>query len=167
MNDNRNPPRHANFRQPFIHLRRMLAAGLLALLGGCTVATPYRTVAPPPDEAATVVIAITWATLDPQRRASFDRYTSRLIDILPQQPGLLGYSLRRQLFGNDVWTVTVWASDDARRAFVYSALHQEAITETYAAVVKTRFARYTAAPSDLPPAWAASLRRVQEQGAGM
>lgn len=165
MSRNRTLYRRVDIGRYAARLARMLPFGLLAL-GGCAIATPYRTVATPADGTASVVVAVTWATLDPERRATFDRYTGRLVNILQQQPGLLGYSLRRELLGNDVWTVTVWSSDEARRAFVYSALHQEAITETYAAVVKARFARYTAMPSELPPAWSIGLRRLQQAEAG-
>lgn len=153
-------------RQVMVRWLRCLApVGLLAL-GGCAIGMPYRTVSAPPDPGAPVVVALTWATVDPQRRASFDRYTARLLDILPQQPGLLGYSVRREVFGNEAWTMTVWSSDEARRAFVHSPLHQEAILESYAAVTRTRFVRYVASPAELPPRWDDSLRRLQASGSG-
>lgn len=140
--------------------RQLLVLGLLAL-GGCAIGTPYKTVAAPPDSSETVVVALTWATLDPQRRAAFDRYTSRLVETLPRQPGLLGYSVRRELLGNEVWTMTVWSGDEARRNYVYSPLHQEAITETYGVIRQARFARYVTTAAELPPTWPAALKRLE------
>jgi quinol monooxygenase YgiN len=147
-------------QSPTRWLRQALVAGLLAL-GGCAISIPYKTVAAPPDSSATVVVALTWASLDPQRRAVFDRYTNRLVETLPQQPGLLGYSVRRELLGNEVWTMTVWSSDEARRNYVYSPLHQEAITETYGIIQRARFVRYVTTAAELPPIWPAALKRLE------
>lgn len=138
--------------------------GVLLAVSGCTISTPYKTLADPPDPASPVVVAITRASLDPQRRAAFDRYTASLIDTLPTQPGLLGYSVRRDLFGNNAWTMTVWSSDAARRAFVYSQMHQDAITETYGTLLNARFIRYPAMPDELPPRWADVLKRLDVDG---
>lgn len=153
-------------RETYRVLRRAAPLGVLLAVGACTISTPYKILADPPDPAAPVVVAVTRASLDPQRRAAFDRYTASLIDTLPKQPGLLGYSVRRELFGNDAWTMTVWRDDAARRAFVYSQLHQEAITDTYGTLVNARFIRYPAMPGDLPPKWADVLKRLDLDGRG-
>jgi heme-degrading monooxygenase HmoA len=97
---------------------------------------------------------------DDQKHKWQFRFRLSLVETLPRQPGLLGYSVRRELLSNEVWTMTVWSSDEARRNYVYSPLHQEAITETYGAIRQARFARYVTTAAELPPTWPAALQRL-------
>ncbi|MBL0869074.1 MAG: hypothetical protein IBJ18_00685 [Phycisphaerales bacterium] len=143
------------------------AAGVLAVLASCAeVATPFRgpgydassrTLLPIESVEAngqpTYILALTNATLDRSRRGIFDAYTRKLEKALPDTPGLVGFSIRARLLGSEVWTMTLWTSDEAADDFVGSPLHRKAIKEAMPAVLTSRFYRgpWT---STKPPTWA-------------
>jgi heme-degrading monooxygenase HmoA len=132
-------------------------------LGGCTIATPFKLL-PPTDPDAIAHVSITFAKVDVQNRGRFDAYVARLSRILPNQPGLIGYSLRQELFGDQLWTVTAWQSNAARTAFARGELHLEAIREGGPALVDTRFARAEIKIRDLPLAWPRALEILERDG---
>ncbi len=141
--------------------------GLLAFLASCAeVATPFRgprydpssrTLMPiesaEADGDRTYILALTNATLDRSRRGIFDDYTRELEKALPDTPGLVGFSIRARPLGSEVWTMTLWTSDEAADDFVGSPLHRKAIREAMPAVITSRFYRgpWT---STMPPTWA-------------
>lgn len=45
-----------------------------------------------------VVVVITNAVLIPEKRAAFDATVDSVIDSMPRQSGLVGYSVRKQIF---------------------------------------------------------------------
>jgi len=92
---------------------------LTGLLAGCAISTPFpRGTAPAGAADDNVVLVLTRVVVNTSRRAEFDRQTKSVIASTSSHPGLLGFSARRQLFGNPGWTMTVWASDEARARFV-------------------------------------------------
>ncbi|AOF82336.1 antibiotic biosynthesis monooxygenase family protein [Methyloversatilis sp. RAC08] len=154
--------------RPFMLSLRTLVmvAGLSALAGACALSTPFpridRAVAGEADD--TVVLVLTHIIVDGARRDEFDRQTRRVIDSMSTQPGLIGYSARRELFGNEAWTMSVWASDAARARFVRSAVHQEAIAKSESAIVTVRLKRLNMARKDVPRDWAAALELLARPG---
>ncbi|QUR67261.1 hypothetical protein [Mycobacterium spongiae] len=72
------------------------------------VSTPYPRVS---ITAATahqpVAIVMTQARIDRARRAEFVRQTSCVMDAMVGQPGLLGYSARRQVFSMHAWRASL------------------------------------------------------------
>jgi heme-degrading monooxygenase HmoA len=141
-------------------------AGVVSLLTGCAVSTPF-----PRLESATaesgkqpVVLVLTRIVVDPQNRAEFDRQTSRVIDSMPSQPGLMGFSARRELFGQQGWTMSVWASQEARAQFVRSAVHQEAIAKSKSAIVTVELKRLTMQRDELPKNWTEAIQKLDEPG---
>lgn len=135
-------------------LRTLAAAAVTSLLCACAISTPFRGMAPATDSA---VLVVTHAVLDPRTRADFDAQTRNVVDGLPLQPGLLGYSVRRELLGNQVWTITVWADEAARARFVASALHREAMAEGSAAITSIRVRRFALPEGSLPVRWRQAL----------
>lgn len=154
--------------RPFtLSLRTLLmAAGLSALAGACALSTPFpridRAVAGEADDA--VVLVLTHIVVDGTRRDEFDRQTRCVIDSMATQPGLIGYSARREVFGNEAWTMSVWASDAARARFVRSAVHQEAIAKSEPAIVTVRLKRLNMTRKDVPRDWAAALELLAQPG---
>ncbi len=110
-------------------LRLAVAAAFAGALAGCAIATPYKTTdsgAALPKDAPTVV-AVTLAVVSDDRAARkvFWENVWRIERALPEQPGLLGYSLRQELLGNKAWTMTAWRSEeDLRRFAAASASHR-------------------------------------------
>lgn len=142
---------------------RRAALGWLSVatlwLGGCAIHTPVRMARPGdgdrPDDALS--LSLTHARLDPARRAAFDRYTREIVALLPEQPGLISSSVRRELLGDEVWTFTVWRSDEDRTRFFRSGLHARAIASASDAIVRLRTRRVELRRSDLPLNWSRAL----------
>ncbi len=127
---------------------------LLVWLGGCAIATPWPRIAATPDGGdEKVVLVLTHVVVDPKQRSEFDRQTGKVLASMSSHPGLIGYAARRQLFGNEGWTMSVWASDEARAQFVRSAVHREAIAKSMPALVTVELKRLTLARTDLPADW--------------
>lgn len=133
----------------------LLLGSVMVWLGGCAIGTPLPRVAPnnagQGDE--TVVLVLTRVVVDTQQRREFDRQNSRVLASMRSQPGLIGYAARRQLFGDQGWTMSVWANDEARAAFVRSAIHREAIAHSLPALRAVELKRMTVARKDLPANW--------------
>ena len=141
-------------------------AGFLALLlSGCAIATPYRSVGDAPGRgrpgpASTVVVAATHARVHPEGRALFDAEVARVVESLPRQPGLLGYSLRRHLWRDEVWTMTVWKDDASRQEFVGSSAHRNATAAAGATLARVRYVHFEMPVASAPPAWSEVLARL-------
>lgn len=156
-----------------LRLGLALAVGL-TLLPACArleLATPFRgpgyakgqgvTL---PHAGDTVVVALTNATLDPDTRRIFDHHTKLVIQSLPGNDGYIGHSVRSRVFGNEVWTVTVWRDQVSAEAFVRSPVHLEAIRAGMIAVKTARFHQFTLPANQVPPPWAdikARLAKVE------
>lgn len=139
-------------------LNRLTLYALMALTGGCSVATPFRWLdktqaGEPAQPDAQVLVAVTHATIDPARRKIFDQGANRVIDSLPMQPGLLGYSVRRQVFGNEVWTATVWTDETSLMRFLRSPAHLQAVRDSSTALVQIDYKRIGLRRSELPMRW--------------
>lgn len=144
-----------------------LVAALSGLLNACAVGTPLPRLAPLPTDTTsaadqTVVLVLTRVVLDPSKRAEFDRQNNRVMAGMGQHPGLLGYAARKQLFGNQGWTMSVWANDEARAAFVRSPVHREAIAKSMPALVSVELKRLTLPRKDLPTDWDAVRRLLAD-----
>ena len=141
-----------------------LLAGLAMFLGGCAISTPFERIKAAAENQAgeKVVLVLTRIVIDTRQRAEFDRQTRRVIDSMPTHPGLVGYSARRELFGDVGWTLSVWESDEARERFGRSAVHQEAIAKSRPATVTVEFKRLTLARKDLPANWEQALKLLDD-----
>jgi heme-degrading monooxygenase HmoA len=143
--------------------RRLLSLLGSILLGGCAVSTPYpRLSAPDAGGNESVVLVLTRIVVDVDQRDEFDRQTKRVIDSMPQHPGLIGFSARRQLFGSEAWTMSVWASEEARAAFVRSSVHQQAMRQSQAAIVGVELKRLSLPRQQLPGNWAQALALLDQ-----
>lgn len=147
-------------------LSRIAVLGVLSsALGACAIATPFPRLAvddsAPPDETE-LVLVLTRIVVDTGQRAEFDRQTRLVIDSMPSHPGLLGYSARRELFGNHGWTLSIWRDDAARERFVKSAVHQRAIEESRPAMIRVELKRLQVRRADLPQDWASALRMLDD-----
>ncbi|MGY8905571.1 MAG: antibiotic biosynthesis monooxygenase family protein [Burkholderiales bacterium] len=143
---------------------RTLLVTASALIGGCAISTPYPRINKSPDEIANsnVVVVVTHITVNGAERAEFDRQTRRVVASLSGQPGLVGYSVRREILGNQAWTLTVWDAEEARQNFVSSGVHREAIGQSAAAIAAVQFKRITMPRKQVPADWSAALKLLAE-----
>lgn len=145
--------------------RALMALAVVPLLGACAISTPFPRLkmsgAGADDQ---VVVVLTHIVVDSNQRSEFDRQTRRVIDSLPSHSGMLGYSARRQIFGNEAWTMSMWASDADRAGFVRSAVHQEAIAKSAPAIVNIQLKRLSLTRREVPAGWPRALELLAEPG---
>jgi heme-degrading monooxygenase HmoA len=148
---------------------RLLAALLAGPLTGFSMAMPYRVVASPgANAAAEVVVAVTEVRLgaDKAARSRFWSQVWAVEKALPNQPGLVGYALRREVFGATAWTMTLWKDEESLRAFMRSEIHRNAVQDGLPATIDTRFVRFRRLGSAGPPEWAEAIERLAREGRG-
>ncbi len=133
----------------------LLLTSMLVWLQGCAIGTPWPRLTSPTAEKAEepVVLVVTHVVVDTSQRREFDRQNRQVLDSMKTQPGLLGHAARRQVFGDQGWTMSVWANDEARAAFMRSAVHREAIAKSMPALRAVEVKRLTLARKDLPANW--------------
>ena len=152
--------------------RLSIAALSLLALGGCAIATPFEGPGFDREKGVTlegpdrVVVAITKAVLqgDSSERSGFWTNVRRVEASLESRQGLIGYSLRRQLFGSTAWTMTVWIDEASLDAFVGSSVHQTAIEQSLPALSQTGFARFEMERDDIPLPWDRAVEILEEDG---
>ena len=144
-----------------------LLLALTSLISGCAISTPQRL--PPlaageaPDD--TVFVVVTRANVKPQMRSEFDDLASKVAKTLPGQPGLITYALRREIFGTQEWTLTVWKSAEARDAFGAGPAHRGAMKLTSVLVNDFSVQRFAVRRDALPLRWTDALARLPSAGA--
>ena len=133
-----------------------------SLISGCAISSPQRLPALNAGETDEdlVFVVITRANIKPQMRSAFDDVASRVAKALPAQPGLITYSLRREIFGTQVWTLTAWKSPEARDTFGGSPAHREAMKLTSILVKDFDVQRLVIRRSELPLSWVDVLARL-------
>ena len=89
----------------------------------------------------------------------FIRYTLGIRRQLGRTPGVLGYSMRAKLPRGDFWTLSVWEDEEALAAFVRLNPHGDVMSALERHMGRTRFVRWSASGSAVPPSWEEALER--------
>ncbi|MEM9553533.1 MAG: hypothetical protein AAGC60_04690 [Acidobacteriota bacterium] len=153
----------------------ILLALTLSLTAGCTVGQSFRGPGFDPGlgvtaEGAgeTVVVAITHTTVASgwSKRRSFSRHLWDVVDTMPDHPGLVGYSVRRDLFGADAWTLSVWTTEQALSSFLRSPVHASAVEDGGRTLTSLRRARAEVATDEIPLGWPRALEILEAQNGG-
>ncbi len=141
----------------------------LVLTSGCTFATPFKGPGYERDVGVTlqgagdtVIVVLTQAVLGDGDRGAFSKGTRRVMDSMDQHPGLIAWSVRREVFGDNAWTMTIWVDDESLNNFVYSQVHRDAVKRGMPAVSQTRFYSFELPADELPLSWDDALERLQE-----
>jgi quinol monooxygenase YgiN len=152
-----------------INIKRLQKAlgmtALIAFINGCAINSPY----PKFDSSAInadeqLVLVISRIIIDTKQRQEFDKQTSLVIKSMPSHEGMLGFSARREIFGEQAWTLSVWRNNEAVNKFVRSAVHFEAMKKSQPAIVTTEFKRLTVKASELPRNWSDALATLALPG---
>jgi heme-degrading monooxygenase HmoA len=151
-------------------MKYLTFALLPLLLLGCKVSTPFAGAFQDgslPDDTD-VLVAITYIEIgdDALQNKAFWREVANVEASLEGMPGFLGYSLRRELFGNKAWTMTVWRDEASLTAFVASPVHRAAIVGGSPSLRKARFARLETKKADVPIDWDVAKNYLAENGRG-
>ncbi len=150
---------HSRYRRTFT--RFLTSMAVLAFFNGCAISTPFRGPGYDPGQglrtlkSETVVVGLTAITLNDDDDAAgiFWQEMARMRKAMPGMPGLIGFSVRRQLFGNQGWTVSVWEDEASLDAFVRSPEHIRAMRLGTPALAKASFARVEVNGSEIPLSW--------------
>lgn len=103
-------------------------------IGGCEVGHPFR--GPRYDRERGVVnvaagrllvVAITQGDVAGGGGRQFNNALRAVLDGMDAHEGLVGYAVRRQLFGSRVWTMSVWTDHASLRKFLASPDHRSAV----------------------------------------
>ena len=155
--------------------KRSRSAGAIAIvltlftLGGCSIGTPFQTIEkvdqtnlPGRNDAKIAVVTEFTIGSDSTARAHFWDQVWTVERTMKDQPGFVGYALRRELLGNTAWTLTVWNDEQSMRNFVRSPVHQTAIAQVGPTALRIRFARFALAPNAPPPTWDEALAQIEK-----
>jgi heme-degrading monooxygenase HmoA len=137
---------------------------VLAWVPGCAVSTPLHWRTEPGATGDTLYVSVTHAVLRRDKRSPFDAATGDLFRSFEAQeayPGLLAYARRKQLFGSEVWTLTVWRDEASHSAFVRAPGHREAMRQGRSALRRTRFAQLEWPLDQGLPSWREALRALE------
>lgn len=93
----------------------------------------------------------------------FLRHSSDIQTQLDHAVGLIGYSLRAQLFRRHFWTLSVWEADNALMDFVRTTPHAKVMENLQGHMGETRFVRWTLKGASVPPDWKGALLRYQKE----
>lgn len=115
------------------------AAGLA--LTAFSISTPFVYPQGKAAIAQNAKLVVTHAFIQDGKSGPFYSRSEEVVKSLKGQPGLLAYSVRRQLFGNQAWTLTVWDSERSKSAFIRSSAHQSAMAEASSVLSCARFLR--------------------------
>jgi len=150
--------------------RWFIAVVSFVALGGCAIATPFQgpgydgrdsAAAEGPDK---LIVAVTNGVLngDSDARSRFWDHVAKVERSLSERQGFVGHSKRKEIFGNEVWTLTVWRDESSLNAFVQSDTHQTAIREAFGAFETARFARFEISRREMPVTWDRALAALEK-----
>lgn len=108
-----------------------------------------------------LVVAVTNARLHYWRRGPFDRYTQEVYAKMDTHEGYLGGAIKREIFGREVWTFTVWRDKAALKKFVHSAGHLNAMYMAMEAIEVMRSVDFLH-PSGNALTWNVVLERIEK-----
>lgn len=128
---------------------------------GCAFSTPMKgpgydpknRLVTEPSSNETVVIALTHAVLNPKTRKPFDRYVSELVRTIESNPGYIAGRFRKEVFGNQAWTYTVWRDKESLMKFAMGAKHLDAMYMSHQGLEKFRTGHKVIPVKELPISW--------------
>lgn len=150
-------------------IRTLVYAALFSMLSGCFFFGPpfeanARFASVPQDKP--VIVGVTHVTLGSNSKSNkaFWDHTYQVVESLPDHHGYLGHRVRKKLFINEAWTMTVWEDEDALNKFVRGSQHGKAMANGLAAVKKARFVRFALPRSETPIDWKTTEQFMKTKG---
>lgn len=143
---------------------KLYALALCGFLASCAFTKPFWRPKASTLPSAGGVGVITHAVLHNDKRCLFDDYTKEIISALEagKHPGLLGFSLRFQVLGNEVWTMTAWVDETSMRNFVKSPLHRVAIASAGRAIKSMQVRQFPMDHTQFPPNWESAMEALSK-----
>jgi quinol monooxygenase YgiN len=94
---------------------------------------------------------------------AFFRYMLQIQRQLRETPGVIGYTMRAKILSRNFWTLSVWQSEGSLIDFVTKVPHREAMKKISPYMAATKFTRWKARGSAIPPDWADAMRREAKE----
>ena len=110
----------------------------------------------------TYVASSTWAVLGTGARPQFDQYAQPIVDVLPTQPGLVGFSWGLSAKCNRGRTLTVWESEQALMDFVVGDAHGAAMLHAGEIMIGAAVTHWEVQEVDVPLLWEAAHAKLAE-----
>ena len=100
-----------------------------------------------------VLLAITHGVIEDQGSSDFSKSLQRVRENLKTTQGLIGYSVRKEVFGNEVWTMSAWSSEEALGKFLEGRAHRSAVANGGIPPANVRSAYTWISAESLPISW--------------
>lgn len=105
----------------------------------------------PPNQK--VVLALTNAKLIRAKRSGFDDRSREIFENLKENPGYLGGTVRVEIFGDEVLTMSVWKDRESLEKFVNGRRHLDAMYMTNQAMNVFRSMSIEVYAKEVPHSW--------------
>lgn len=138
----------------------MIIGSFVITMTSCTFAPKFngpkfdratKTLKVDPDKE--VVLALTNAKLTRGKRGGFDSRSKQIFENLKNHEGYIGGMVKVEIFGDEVWTMTVWETEDDLKKFVNSSQHMDAMYMTNQAMKQFRHLNVKVLAKELPYSW--------------
>ncbi|HJU10080.1 MAG TPA: hypothetical protein VJ728_04345 [Candidatus Binataceae bacterium] len=93
---------------------------------------------------------------------TFMLHTTRIRGQLRRSRGLVGYSLRAELWAKRFWTLPAWQDEIALQTFTQGRPHSDTMIAMTPRMGATKFIRWKLKGSELPPSWDEALKRWRD-----
>lgn len=93
----------------------------------------------------------------------FMRFTFQIQGQLGRTPGVVGYSLRAQIFSKQFWTMSVWEDSAALMNFVRKVPHSDSMKAMAPFMGQTKFTQWKVSGSGVPLKWDEAIRRMAQE----
>lgn len=108
-----------------------------------------------------VLVVLSATEHRPGMRSAFFKDTKAVLATIADQPGLVGYAVRFEIFGRQAWTMTAWKDEASLAAFMRSPAHREAVRRSGETAQNIRFASVAMPLRALPMSWDEARRRLE------
>ena len=143
---------------------------LLLLIQSCAISTPFKgpkydeeTETMKADPNKIVILALTNAKLNDNGDDEFMERSQEIHDLIEENEGYMGGSVRFEIFGDQVWTMTVWEDEKSLEKFVDGRRHLDAMYMTNRAMDEFRTMHIQVFARDLPYNWSKAERVLEEK----
>lgn len=151
-------------------VKLMILASTLQWIMSCAVGTPFQKNSKLDESVLKPETLVTVALTEVDISGSYsvksvfwDRVGS-VRSSLESNPGFLGGSIRREIFGSRAWTMTIWKDEQSLENFVESREHERAMKEGGPAVRKAKFYRGKKMWKEIPLSWDIAEQLIDEEG---
>ena len=98
-----------------------------------------------------VLVAVTTGRVED--KSGFTEQLRSVLQSMPAEQGLIGYSVQKELIGRQVWTLSAWTDEQALTNFLRGQAHRHAVRDGGIPRDTVRSATYWLPTNEVPPNW--------------